>query len=153
MKSILVQIEARHVIRIIFIIGLTLLVIAANVDDPSAWLIVPGWIAIIIFIYAKYFFDSIEKIVESPYKRAFILLFIPCLFFLPLFENAFDLLGKVLAQPSLTNLYRFLTCRGCLLLIALYFAFVCLWLQAKYDDLKNGTTDYKLKDSDNDGLY
>jgi hypothetical protein len=113
----------KHGVKIVAIFSIVLLIVAANLDSPSLWLVYPAWLLLAGCIAIR--FISVPN--DSPYKQAFYLMFFPLIFFLVLVEKPFiDLFASAVEVPSGDNLMHFATSRPFLVLILIYFALACL---------------------------
>ena len=113
-----------NLFRIIAAFGIMLLVVAANIDPPPAWLLVPGWL--ILGAVAFGYFEDIPK--KSHYKDAIYLMAIPFLFLYAGIEGP-GLLHSLLAllfAPSIKHLTGLITGKPFLVLVILYLACVCV---------------------------
>ena len=115
------MIAVRHRLTIATAIGLGLIVVAANLDAPRWWLLVPGWITLLLCltIYVISIPDS------SPYKSALI-------YPAPVYFIIFGLwvsrsFFRLILHPSEQSLYSFIAGKGFLILTIAYFVFVCIY--------------------------
>ena len=127
-------------IRIIFtIVAIGLLVLAANLDSPSGWLLVSAWGMIVVRVWL-WFEDNKENDQKG---GPFVLMVIP-LFVVAASSQRFQAsVIKVLESPTLANLGKLACSSQFLFLVACYFALLFQFAKIKlgkveddYDNLK-----------------
>ncbi len=113
-----------NLFRIVAAFGIMLLVIAANIEPPPAWLLVPGWL--ILGAIAFGYFEDIPK--KSHYKGGIYLMAIPFLFLYAGIEGPglWHSLFALLSAPSVKHLTGLITGKPFLVLVVLYLACVCV---------------------------
>ena len=132
-----------HGIKITAFVGIALLLIAANLDSPSPWLLLVGWETLVFAIGFK--------VASVPRDSSFIGGFAPCclllLFQCRSFETSLTNLLTFVAKPSAQHLIHFGTGRPFLFLVIVYLAAVSLLLILKLEDarrrLEKGAKDHQ----------
>ena len=97
--------------------------LAANLHEPSAWLLVPAWLVLALVGYLR--FDEVPRIAHI--RSAFYLMGIPLLFYAAAWRTAFFYAADVLAQPSHKYIYAMVSTRSFLVLVIFYLAAVCVF--------------------------
>jgi hypothetical protein len=67
--------KMRRIEAIAALVGVAMLILAANLRKSSAWLLAPAWLTVALVAYFR--FDEVPS--DSPYKSAFYLMGIPLL--------------------------------------------------------------------------
>ena len=117
------EIKMHRIESIAALVAVAMLVLAANLREPSAWLLVPAWLVLALVCYLR--FDQVP--VDSPYKSAFYVMGIPLLFYAVAWRTAFFRTADVLVQPSLQHIYALVSTRSFLVLVIIYLAAVCVF--------------------------
>ena len=133
------MIAVRHRLPIATAIGLGLIVIAANLATPRWWLLVPGWLTLLLClaIYVISIPDS------SPYKSALIYPAPAYFILLGLWEWGSRSLLRLILHPSERNFYSFVAGKGFLVLTIAYFVFVCIFYSQELKSKDDQLADYK----------
>ncbi len=127
----------QHAFALSVLSGIGLLVLAAYI--PKWWLILPGWMVLIICISVR-----VGEVSENnPYLSAFYLMGIPVLFYFGLWESAFKRLLELIFEPSWHHLVNLLTNRSFLILVILYFAAACLFFSKEVNEQRASIERYK----------
>jgi hypothetical protein len=113
----------KHGVKIVAIFSIILLIVAANLDSPSLWFVLPAWFMLTGCIAIR--FSSVPH--DSPYKKAFYLMGIPLLFFFPLWETPFHDFVTLIFEPSGEHLMHFMTSKPFLVLVIIYFVLACMF--------------------------
>ena len=122
-----------HGLAIATVVSIGLLVIAANLASPQWWLILPGWGTLATCIAIRC--AAIPE--NNPYREAFILMAIPMIFYFGLWNGAIRAFFHLILEPSWHHWYGFLSNRSFLVLIILYFVFVCVLYGKRLGELRN----------------
>ena len=124
---------SKHGLAIATTLSIALLIAAAYLESPRWWLVLPGWLILVVCIVNR--FASIPN--ESPYRQAFYLMGLPLLFYFGLWETAFQSFLRLIIEPSGTHLFAFLTTRSFLVLVVLYFASTCVFYSIRLQELRD----------------
>lgn len=115
-------------------IGVVLLLIAANLENPTWWLAV-GWIPIAVYVASRVF--ALPR--DDPRQQAVLLSAVGFFVFGGYGTSSLDAFGSAVVQPSFENIITFCVSRGFLLSTTICFAVACLGyrglLDAKEDEL------------------
>jgi hypothetical protein len=131
--------KLRRIESMAALVSIALLVLAANLRDPSFWLVAPAWLVLALIAYLR--FDEVPS--DSPYKSAFYLMGIPLLFYVGLWRTALHRFADVLSQPSWRHIYALVSSRSFLVLVILYLAAVCVFYSGRLRKREESSETYK----------